>query len=82
MAKDDKQEPQKQVSINIDGVRTPILYSDSVFVGSNDFGVTLDFAQHLGPTEQQQVVARIGMSIEHAKKMIQVISEHLEKHER
>jgi hypothetical protein len=79
----DKQSPeQQQTSINIDAKSTPVLYSDSFFISSNEFGVTLDFAQRVGPTNQQQVVSRIGMSVEHARKMIEVIQDHLEKHER
>jgi hypothetical protein len=79
-SKQDQETPG--ISVNIDGKATPILYTDTVYVGSNEFGVVLDFAQRLGPSNQQQVVGRMGMSVDHARKMIEVIQDHLEKHER
>lgn len=75
-------EAKEQVAVNIDAARTPILYTDNVIVSSNDDGVMLDFAQHVGPTRQHQVVTRVGMSVSHARKMLRTISEHLEKYER
>lgn len=82
MAKDEEKSLDQKTSVNIDAKETPVLYCDSFFVGSTDWGVTFDFAQRVGPTNQQQVVSRIGMSFEHARKVIEVIQEHLEKHER
>ena len=77
-----KDNDQSKVAVNIDARQTPILYTDSFFMSSNEFGMVLDFAQRVGPTNQQHVVARIGMSIEHAKKMIAAIQEHLDRFER
>ena len=78
----DKESAKEQMAVNIDAAKTPILYTDNVLVTSNDDGVMLDFAQHIGPTKQHQVVARVGMSVAHAKKMLSTINEHLEKYER
>ena len=77
-----EQEEKPQMAVNIDAKSTPVLYADSFFVSSTDFGITFDFAQRVGPTNQQQVVSRVGMSFEHARKILEVIQEHLEKHER
>lgn len=70
------------MAINIDGTKTPVFYSDIVYVSSSEYGVVLDFAQRIGPTNQQQVVARVGMPFSHARKMIEVIQDHLETNER
>lgn len=69
-------------SVAIDPNAKPVLYSESVFIQSSDFGLTMDFAQRVGLSDQQFVVARIGMSFEHANKMIEVINDQLQKHER
>jgi hypothetical protein len=63
-----KQAPGQNVNVNTE--RTPILYSDSVFMTTNEYGVVLDVAQRLANTNQMQVVSRIGMSREHAKKFM------------
>ena len=44
-----------------------VLYADSVQVMTKRFGVILDVAQQLGPTNRHQIVARIGLSREHAR---------------
>jgi hypothetical protein len=82
MAEDTNNKHEHKMTVNINAKDTPILYTDIMYVSSSDYGVTLDFAQRVGPSEQQQVVARLGMSTEHARKMIEVIQDHLEKHER
>lgn len=66
-----------QVSINLDN--TSILYTDNVMVTSNDDGVVFDFCQRLGSTQQVRVIARIGMSREHAKKLLMVLTGQLER---
>jgi DNA-binding XRE family transcriptional regulator len=65
------------VNINIDAARTPTLYTDNVFVGKSDVGVTLDFAQSVGPTGQVVVQSRIGMSQEQAKRLIEILKNSL-----
>lgn len=66
--------PTSSPNINVDPVRTPILYADFVYMKSNEHGVVLDFAQQLGPSSQYTVVSRIGISKEHARSLI----DHLE----
>ena len=67
MDKDDLLKKGVNLSINLD--TTPILYTDSVYMTTNEDGVVLDVVQKIGPTNQQRVVARIGMSLQHAKKL-------------
>lgn len=66
-----------QVSINLD--QTPILYTDNVMLTSNDDGIVFDFCQRLGSSPQVRVVARIGMSREHAKKLLMVLTNQVEQ---
>ncbi|MCL4367385.1 hypothetical protein M1563_04435 [Patescibacteria group bacterium] len=60
--------PEMQVSLNLDS--TPILYTDSISMTANQLGVTLDVMQRVGTTNQVRVVARIGMSREHAERFV------------
>lgn len=55
----------------------PVLYTDSVFLTASQFGIVFDFAQNMGPTNQQTIVARVGMSKEHAKALLRVLSKKL-----
>ncbi len=54
------------VNINLD--TTPILYTDNILITVNPSGIVLDFSQQIASTNQARIVARIGMSKEHAKK--------------
>lgn len=58
-----------------------ILYSDSVFLTSNQFGIVFDYAQRMGNTNKHIVVSRIGMSKTHAQVLLKVLEEHLKKDE-
>jgi hypothetical protein len=64
----DDQNPEMQVSMNLD--TTPILYSDSISMTANEYGIVFDVMQRMGPTNQVRVVSRIGMSREHAKRFV------------
>lgn len=66
-------EKQMQVTINLD--TTPILYTDGIQMTANEDGVVLDVLQKMGNTNQQRVVARIGMSLTHAKKVATLLSQ-------
>ena len=48
----------------------PILYTDNINMFANDDGVILNFTQRIDEKNAPEVVARIGMSREHAKKFI------------
>lgn len=77
---DTKKNPLKsKVNMNVDPMRTPILYADSIRLTSNENGFVLDIAQGVAGTNQAVVVSRIGMSREHAKKLAQMIGKQLMK---
>ncbi len=71
-----------EAKVTVDTSKTPIYYTNSVYVASDDLGVVLDFAQRIGPTNDQNIVARVGMSAEHAKRLVKTLNENLEKYER
>ena len=73
MAKND----EKQFQVNLNPEKVNILYTDSVFMNVSDDGVILDVCQKVGSSNQLQVVARIGMSREHANKFVKKLSEIL-----
>lgn len=54
----------------------PILYTDMIFMNVNEDGVVIDVCQKSGPN-QAQVVTRIGMSRDHAKKFAKKLGEIL-----
>jgi hypothetical protein len=53
-----------------------IVYSDKVQVMVNEYGVVMNFMQHMGP-ENHMPVSRVGMSREHAEKVLQILKETL-----
>lgn len=61
------------MNINVNLDTTPILYTDGIQMTANDDGVVLDVMQRLGNSNQQRIVARIGMSLEHAKKVANML---------
>ncbi len=72
---------QNAPQISINPMQTPVLFTDSTFVSSSDYGLILDIAQTVGG-QQHNIVSRIGMSFDHAKKLVEVIQDHIEKNER
>lgn len=64
---EEKNKQPVQVNINLD--TTPILYTDNIQMTANEDGVVLNVMQRIGPTNQVRIVARIGMSVSHAKKL-------------
>lgn len=54
------------VSINLD--TTPVLYTDNIHISVNELGVVFDVTQTVGA--DARIVARIGMSREHAKRFV------------
>jgi hypothetical protein len=68
MANQPENKQEVQVNVNLD--TTPVLYTDHVFMATNEDGLVMDFGQKLGTTNQLRIVSRIGMSREHAKKLL------------
>lgn len=81
-----KQEDEKQTDINqslamIMPNDLRVVYTDMVHVMVNDFGVIMNFLQGAGPNNQPLAVARIGMSKEHAKSVLEILSKSLKQSE-
>lgn len=74
---DQNKKPDQDLAINLNLDTTPILYTDSVYMTANKDGVVFDVMQRVGNTNQARVVARFGMSREHAKKCANELSKLL-----
>ena len=77
MINDDAGNPQQSVMVMPVDVR--IVYTDMVHVMVNNYGVVLNFMQGAGPNMQPLAVARVGMSREHAKSVLDVLKTTLEQ---
>jgi hypothetical protein len=73
---ENKNEPQP-MNVSLDAKQMPIFYTDNLFITSNEDGVVIDVGQRISSTNQVQIVARIGMSREHAKKFVDVLSKNM-----
>ncbi len=71
--KDEKKDKALAVNINLD--TTPILYTERVFMSVNEYGLVLDITQKIG--DKARIVARIGMSREHAKQLVKELAKLL-----
>ena len=60
----------QEVSINLNPTTTPVLYTDNVIMNTSEDGVVLDIAQRIGSSNQSQVITRIGMSRQHAQRLV------------
>ena len=59
-----------------------ILFTDIVDVVVNNYGVVMNFMQNSGPKSQPVQVAKVGMSREHAKSILQILQATLAQTER
>ena len=73
----DQKDTTQNISINVNLDTTPVLFTDNVFMTTNEDGVVLDVAQKLGSTNQIRIVSRIGMSRNHAKKFVKELGKLL-----
>lgn len=60
---------KQKIDINFE--TTPILYTDQINISTNKSGVVLNVIQKLGITKQARIVARVGMSREHAREFVE-----------
>jgi transcriptional regulator with XRE-family HTH domain len=51
----------------------PVLFTDIVDIVVNNYGVVMHFMQNAGPNAKPNAVARVGMSREHAKSVLQIL---------
>lgn len=66
----------QQVNVQVPG-NLPVLFSDVAGVTSSPFGLVFDFGQRVGSTNQVNVVARVGVSKEHAEALLKVLADKL-----
>lgn len=59
-----------------------VMFTDSVDIVVNNYGVVMNFMQGAGANHPQQCVARVGMSREHAKSVMQILKMTLEQTEK
>lgn len=78
---DKKSSDQKKLSLSVNLDTTPVLYTDHVIMTANQDGLVIDFTQRLGPTNQSRIVSRVGMSREHAKRLVEKMANILTKSE-
>lgn len=64
------------------GEEKPVLFTDIVDVVVNNYGVVMHFMQNAGPSSKPNAVARVGMSREHAKSVLQILQVTLAQTER
>jgi transcriptional regulator with XRE-family HTH domain len=59
-----------------------VVYTDMVHVMINNYGVVMNFMQGAGQGGQPLAVARIGMSKEHARSVLEILDESLKQAEK
>jgi len=74
---EEQKKTEKQLAVNVNLDTTPILYTDNISMTVNPDGLVLDIMQRLGPTNRVRIVARIGMSREHAQKFARELAKLL-----
>jgi hypothetical protein len=65
---DENKKDGVEILLNLDN--TPILYTDNILMTTNEDGLVMDVGQKVGPSNQIRIVARVGMSRQHAKKFL------------
>ena len=56
-----------------------IVYTDMLHVAVNDYGVVMNFMQGAGPKNPPLAIARVGMSRDHAKSVLEVLQRTLDQ---
>ncbi len=82
MATKKTSDQSQQMSFTIDPARVQTLYSDIAAIVSTENGMTLQFGQHMAGSNTANVVASVGVSFDHARKIASAINEELQKNER
>ncbi len=63
-------EVTQQMAVNLNLDTTPVLYTDNIYIVTNEDGIVLNVMQSVAGTNQLRIVARIGMSRSHGKKFV------------
>jgi transcriptional regulator with XRE-family HTH domain len=56
-----------------------IVYTDMIQISVNNFGVVVNFLQGAGPNNQPLAVSRVGMSVEHARSVMELLRKTLDQ---
>jgi hypothetical protein len=70
MAEKKQEQVPQQMAVNLNLDTTPVLYTDNIYIVTNEDGVVLNVMQSVAGTNQLRIVSRIGMSRNHAKKFV------------
>lgn len=62
-------------------IDSKVVYTDSMNATVNKHGVVLQFFQNAGPNKQPVSVSQVGMSREHAEKVIEVLTKTLKEYD-
>lgn len=65
----------------VPGTENRILFTDVVDVTVNNYGVVMNFMQGAAPNAKPSTVARVGMSREHAKSVLEILKVTLQQTE-
>jgi transcriptional regulator with XRE-family HTH domain len=68
-----------QVANQLNSAEPRILFTDIVDVTVNNYGVVMSFMQGASPNSKPTAVARVGMSREHAKSVLEILKVTLEQ---
>ncbi len=60
-------------------LEAPIVYTDMMHVMVNNYGVVMNFMQGTGPNSQPVAIARVGMSREHARSVLEILQKTLDQ---
>ncbi|MHB8508269.1 MAG: DUF3467 domain-containing protein [Candidatus Dormibacteria bacterium] len=71
----------RQLQVQVPEPHAEIAYSDQAFVYFTPVGFNIDFAQMMPQAGVSRVVARIGMSPTHAKLLVNVLAQNLQRFE-
>ncbi|MDB5184931.1 MAG: hypothetical protein JWN38_739 [Candidatus Saccharibacteria bacterium] len=69
------------INFNLDVSKVPVLFSGAYLISSDDNSMTINFAQPTIDGSQQNIVARVAMTLPQAKELLQTLNDHIEKFE-
>lgn len=76
---DEVGEAKETRTVSISQEDAKIVYTDMIQVMVNNYGVILNFMQGAGVNDQPLAVARVGMSKEHARSVLEVLKKTLDQ---
>jgi len=81
-AKDPKESSdKKEVNLNLDPYKAPVMLADTYVISSNEHVVTFNFAQAFLDSTQQHVVARVALTRAQAKEFLKNLSDYVDRFE-